>query len=476
MGTEQFRYLIYFALALVVLVATMVLQRQAWVLIVLGWAISGYTVVLPLPLSGRDICVALAVVAYFVNRILAPSIPHYDWSWPEALLALNLVYLLFTLFIHPVGLLVFGSDSIGAHPYVNVAMACVAYWVLTRFPESPKLVSLIPLFILVSSFLISSLFMLSFLFPSVASHLPWLYALLDVDAWYASAATSAEIVRAPHLGEFGLTLAMVLASYYTVSKLLNPFSWRFWLLGLAVCCVLLSGFRNFMLWVFVALFLSCWFWGRIREMVKVAALRGLLLALVIAGQGRLYQLPLSAQRALAFLPGQWDEMVVADVQGSNEGRFAWWKDIVNNNLIKNWWVGDGFGAKATDLASASSHGSYHDFILLTGAYHSGPLSAIHYVGVIGRIFFYMLMIGEAVYAYACLQRCRGTILFPAAVFVANPGDLDAVSLHFLSLAATIRRSPRRSFSSALLRLIMRMAERLERKRPRNPRRPSSHDQ
>ena len=63
-------------------------------------------------------------------------------------------------------------------------------------------------------------------------------------------------------------------------------------------------------------------------------------------------------------------------------------------------------------------GYYNEFVTLTGAFHSGPLSAIRYVGLCGLVLVYLLSIAAAVYSYKCVKECQGTPLFPVAIFFA----------------------------------------------------------
>ena len=55
---------------------------------------------------------------------------------------------------------------------------------------------------------------------------------------------------------------------------------------------------------------------------------------------------------------------------------------------------------------------------IVGGFHNGPLTAIRDVGIVGLVLFYTLMIGAAVHSVKCVHRCRGTPLFPLAIFLA----------------------------------------------------------
>jgi hypothetical protein len=458
-GVENVRLLMLVA-ALAVTVAVIVgLRHRAWVLILLGWWLTGYTVIVPLPISVRDSCVLLAFAAYLGYTILAKKHLRCGWTALEWLLALNLAYLAFTWVRNPVGFRVLGAETIGARPYLNIALAAMAYWVMVRLPESVKTVSRIPLFLLASTGALSALYVVGYFFPAVPPKLAFLYAMTDVRAYWAGEAAAQLIPRIPRVGDFGMLLAFALCGYFAPRLLWDPRRRAFWLFVLAVVCVLASGFRNQLLWVMAAVGIAAWLHRSWREVAVAGGVGALLLAVVLLGQGRLYQLPLAAQRALAFLPGKWSALVLADVEGSTAGRFEWWRDVIRYRLISDWVFGDGFGVRAQDWMAESVRRSYGELAMLTGAYHSGPLSAIRYAGVVGLVLFYALMIGAAICAYRCVQRCRGTVLMPAAIFVAVQAIWQPVHFTFV-FGGYDGDVPQQIFVVGLLRLLMRMREQL----------------
>ena len=89
-----------------------------------------------------------------------------------------------------------------------------------------------------------------------------------------------------------------------------------------------------------------------------------LLALLVFGQGRFYELPDAIQRSLAFLPGNWSSVVVKDAEESSTWRFQLWHDVIEWGIIKNWWIGDGFGANLEDYVATwqGGHGQYSEQI------------------------------------------------------------------------------------------------------------------
>ncbi len=225
---------------------------------------------------------------------------------------------------------------------------------------------------------------------------------------------------------------------------------------LGIAAVLASGFRNTLLFAFASLALASWFHRGWREVIMGGATGLLLLGLLVFGQGRFYQLPLPAQRALSFLPGQWAEPIEGEVKSSNS-RFEWWRQILEEGTIKNWWLGDGFGVSENDYELLRGPGHFAEFATLSGAFHNGPLTTIHYAGVVGLVLFYSLMIAAAIQSVKCVQRCRGTPLLPVAIFLAI--QLVWIPIHYtFAFGAFNVQLPEHIFLIGLLLLVWRMSE------------------
>ena len=106
----------------------------------------------------------------------------------------------------------------------------------------------------------------------------------------------------------------------------------------------------------------------------------------------------------------------------------WRQALFTNRYIRNKLLGDGFGFRLQDIqgfesmggmASASSE-QVQEYFLVIGAYHSGPVSAIRYVGGVGLFLMTMFMIAAAVYAWKLIVKSSGTAFFPMALFVGCP--------------------------------------------------------
>jgi hypothetical protein len=136
--------------------------------------------------------------------------------------------------------------------------------------------------------------------------------------------------------------------------------------------------------------------------VKVAfAVIVIILGAILSSFANL-DLPRTAQRALCFLPGNWDPEAVSDAKDSSEWRFEMWEiALTSDKYIHNKIFGDGFGFMRADFergmdlmygrTSLRGDEAKQEMFLLDGDLHSGPISSIRFVGYVGLALFLPLL-------------------------------------------------------------------------------------
>ena len=418
--------------ALLTVVVAVSMQRNAWVLILLTWSLGGSTYVIPVPLSIHDMAILLATCAYVTHRIVGGESSREPWGILETLVVINFAYIVFTFVIHPVGLRTFGSGTMGARAYFNMGTAMCAYWVIMHMPDSPKNTSRVLLWLTAGVTFVGALNLVVYVFPSTTRYVLPFYGGIDYSSLIQSSLKQDPTVRRfVQVDVFGMVLVQVLAAYYPPRTLLNPLRGRCYLFLLGLFAIFAAGYRSTLLVVLASLTLASWFHRGWREVV-LGGLGGVLFfGLISFGQGRLYQLPLPTQRSLSFLPGQWSQAVADDVTASSESRFEWWREVIQEGTIKNWWVGDGFAVSQSDYDTLAFSGHTYDWFTQTGMFHNGPLSTIRYAGLTGLVLYYALMIVAAVYSVISVRRCRGTPLLPLAIFLAMRLIWDPIHFTFV---------------------------------------------
>ena len=145
--------------------------------------------------------------------------------------------------------------------------------------------------------------------------------------------------------------------------------------------------------------------------------------LLIAFNSLIHPLPLAVQRTLSALPGEWDPLAVRDASDSTEWRFQMWREIPKGTrYISNKIMGDGFGFSRAELSAMERQKfligeiSQEDSMII-GSFHNGPLSAVRFVGIVGMLLYYALLIYSAVFAWRLIRAAEGSDYFPLALFI-----------------------------------------------------------
>jgi len=415
-GATEFLYV--FTAVVVVAAVIIGLKNHIWVFMVASWPFDVGMPFFPFSIALREIAVVIAILSYMVHRVLSRKAFRIRWHMLDIMLAITCVYWMVTFVRHPVGFLFFQSEEIGGRRYILFALAAMAYWILRRQQGPPKWVSRIPAIIAWSFALIGVLGLLVRVFPSLSNIFGLMYLTVAPDLLLQVTAETT-IKRLVELDYAAPMWFYALCAYYRPITLFRPTRWRFWLMLLALIGLLASGYRNRMVEVVGTVVIASWLHQGWRETMKILFVGVLLTFALVLGQGRLYNLPLVAQRTLSFLPGRWDASVAWDVEGSSEVRQKWWRDVTGYKMIQNVWFGDGFGQQKSDFASAYwVRETTEQTIHRTGAYHNGPLSTIRFAGYVGLALLYTQFAIAIAYAIKCLRLARGTVFFPLAIFVA----------------------------------------------------------
>jgi hypothetical protein len=380
--------------------------RRLYLLIPICWGLTGKIGVLPIPFSIAQL-VIIASSAYFIADIIfqkrtekAPFEMIDLWIW------INLLYLVTVFFRNPVGFAFLGSgDRVGGKPYVDVLLATIAYLILSRVRITPEFARRIPLWVLAVAAFSAFAGSVALFAPQVGFFLGKFYSSFTPDS--IEVEIKAGETRFGFFQTFGTTLVLYVIAHTNALSLIHIRhlgSLCLYLSGVAM--ILLSGFRNAIVSSILYTMLSVFLRDRFLGAVKIAfTIIAIVLGAIILSFSNI-NLPLTAQRSLCFLPGNWDPEAVSDAQGSSEWRFEMWEiALTSDKYIHNKIFGDGFGYMRADFERAmdvmygrtSLRGdeARQEMFLLDGDFHSGPVSTIRFVGYIGLALilplFFLLM-------------------------------------------------------------------------------------
>lgn len=435
-GSSDLRMVAAVIAAIPVAIIFVKLKTHIWVLIPIGWYLGGRLPWLPLPFSVRDMCMMTAIfffTLFFATRVL---------PWKRKLTALdyliyiNLAYLATVYLRNPAGFWALQTSVVGGRPYFEIALAFGAYVILSRVQVTDFIAKAFPWFFLVPAWGVGILDVVSRLSPQTGLALNSLYSGVGSGGISTAFQQDAQLgqTRMTGLLGAGMSSILALAAKYSPITLVSPlYPVRVVMLGIALGAIFLSGFRSALLFAMMALFLSALLRRQIKDLWVFAGISIFGLIAVISMQGSMVQFPLTMQRALSWLPGDWNQEAVADAQGSSQWRFEMWGWAWNDDRIlrdRTW--GQGFGLSLDDMnlvaasmmagqsGSSLLGGSDRESFMIMGSFHSGPLSTIKYIGVVGLALYYPLMCYMAVVAWRLCKRARETTALTLALFVAIP--------------------------------------------------------
>jgi hypothetical protein len=435
-GSSDMRIVAGIIALIPVVVIFVKLKTNIWVLIPIGWLLSGRLPWLPLPFTVRDLCM-MAAIFFFTLFFATRALP---WKRKvgtlDYLIYINLAYLATVYVRNPAGFWALQTSMVGGRPYFEVGLALGAYLILSRVQISDFIAKIFPLFFVIPAWCVALLDLIARLMPQTSQAIAMMYS--GVSAGGASGVIQQETrVGETRLGGMqwaGWSSVLALCSKYNPISLISPFHpFRSVLLGVAITAIFLSGFRSVILFAMVVFLLAALLRGNIKELWIAGAGMLVGLVLLISVQGTLIQLPLTVQRTLAWLPGDWSEEAKSLGEDSTRWRVEMWGWAWNDDRIlrdKVW--GQGFGLSLDDLSLIATSlmqgqtgqtllgGSDRESFLITGTFHNGPLSAIKYIGAVGLSLYFPLMCYMAWLAWRLCIRARGTKALPLALFVGIP--------------------------------------------------------
>jgi hypothetical protein len=471
---EQYGTIIAVFVSVFFIGTLLVMRGFIWLLIPIFWTLVGQMQGLALPFAARDIVIALVFLAFLALSTLKAVRRKPEYELLDKVLLLLLLYILSVFVRNPVGFQAIGSDRVGGRPYISAIFGCLAYWVLVRSSLPDRWGQRLLIAMLAGQLIEGVLSTIAYYFPSTTPSIAYFYSNVFDGAFQAGNVNGPEgenAGRLIHLSGIGVPLALFAVAFWKPLTLINPLHiWRFLFLSAAFFAILLSGFRNLFLAASMYFILSSWLYHGLHSIVRFSIIATPFLAIALMLQGTFLNLPLSAQRALSFLPGKWDNVAVAEARESTEWRVFMWKEaLFGDKYIHSKWFGDGFGFSMTDLQIMAANtltgntADQHENLLISGGVHSGPVSTIRYVGYIGLIIFLYLIYLTARNALHIIRRARGTPFFILTLFIGLP--ILWFPFHFILVYGAFERDlPTAIYAIGILRMLKNSLQDYEAKR------------
>ena len=307
------------------------------------------------------------------------------------LLCLSLVVLATAKLTGGIGLHALGNPVMGGKKYVFLLAGILGYFALTARRIPPHQAGLyIALF-----FLSGCVSILGDLIAFIPSSFYFLFLFFPADPYAFTGV--ADSMRFAGISGMSSTIFSYMLARYGINGIFRAGRpWRAVIFILFSTLVLFGGFRSMFLGCALLLSIQFFVEGLHRtRLLPIFVFFGLLTAVICLPMA--HRLPLTFQRALAFLPVDIDPAVRANAQASLDWRLDMWKALlpqVPSHLL----LGKGYAISAEDYQLMGNDTALRSIdpaeqgLALSGDYHNGPLSVILPFGIWGAIVFLWFLI------------------------------------------------------------------------------------
>jgi hypothetical protein len=389
-GGERYSELVVGAAVVLLASVTLVFGRFYWVVVIASSFLGGTFPFLGGQFTPFQILMAIGVAKFFVGDVALRHTKLKVGPRFDAFLIMAFMAVLTWHGIHDrFGMKFLGSSIWGGRHYVNVFVGLVAFAVIQSVPASTKVWrKLPPLVLAVTSFdLIIGI--ITTVFPASIYKI---YPFYSAVSW----AGVEEIVSGESLtgrigsfGNFGFILILIVLASVSLRRLLHPSHFRHLvLLAIGGATALYSGFRSAVINSFLGTLIAGVrdLKGRVVFLVFLIAISLAVLSFV---NSEIIRLPKQVQRALTFVPGNWDTEMAQDAASSNEFRQRVWTTFTRQYFPVHPWIGRGFGFRSEWGQKLTYQKKMYDTIQVieTGNIHNGFLASLDAMGIIGTIFF-----------------------------------------------------------------------------------------
>ena len=417
--------------------------KVGYLLIPICYGLSGQISVFPLPFSVQELVIMLAIGFFIVKKIFKSDRNKFHSEEIDLLLWVNILYLGIVYFRNPVGINALGGDLVGGKPYVDFLLGVFSYVILGGCVITPKQSKIIVKYNVILMLSVALICTTIVFLPSIGNVLGKFYS--SFSTWSLAEGSEVEVGETRLISLQGGGSILVLLSICSANpmKMLSPKNYRYLLMYLTgIIMILLSGFRSAF---FGSVLLTAL--GSVLREKTVGAFKFLFAILVcvslfttISYSG--VKLPITAQRGLSFLPGNWDQEAVKDAQESSQWRYRMWELMMTTDrYIRSKMWGDGYGFTKKDyeimlnaqfgLGGFGGEDAHLEPHMIQGSVHSGPISTIKRVGYVGLGLLLIFMGALSLYGYKVIKIAQGTPYQFISLYYGLPGIITPFVFIFI---------------------------------------------
>jgi len=413
------------------------LGDRCWMIIPFCLSIEGNLNFLPLNFSIQELTI-IAVLVYVVFRNIFGI--NFGWKLGPALLWIPLAGVATVVAYHwissgDIGIKLLGGTGWGGRKYFKVFIAALSIPLLASFP-SIRIQDLqkVPLLYFLGTFVDIVPDLLTTFIPASAPFVYRLYSGVNLgeygDSLKGNFGGEKNITRFMALAKLGSALGLASLCYFPARTWLSLN--RLWvlptlLIGGLLCAI--SGYRNNIFRYGVSLMAGLFAMMRFKAFLLLPLLAAAGLAIAFT-QGKVFNYPQQIQRALSFLPGDWDAKATSEAKGSSE-----WRGQMTTLFYKEYFhkaplIGLGYhydpslAKQETDVylaiaARRSSPGDEYadvrNFIEMRQP-HEGPVHILLVTGSVGAFFFVAYCLALFAYSFGSVIRTPSTQVTPIQIW------------------------------------------------------------
>lgn len=321
-----------------------------------------------------------------------------------------------------------GGEASGGRRFFTILTGILALPAILWFPRlEDRWMRAIPLLYFLGSFLELLPWGISTLAPAFAPTIYRFYTTVNLDAYAASSGFyETAVTRFGPLGLVGLGLQVALISFYPAKLWIRPNYW--WVPVTSLLClvgVIFSGFRSFLFNYVVVSFLALFFSIRWASLLLIP-LGAMLVTILCLGQGSAFNLPLSIQRTLSPLPGNWSPVAKEAAGSSDDFRDDIQRIYRDEFMKKSGFFGDGYKYDQRFMWDRAL--SFSERERLRGAdetvrgfievrdHHVGWVAVHHPIGTVGFVAFVFLCVSALVFIFRSIWKIPVGLLNPPQVW------------------------------------------------------------
>ena len=413
------------------------LGDRCWMIIPFCLSIEGNLNFLPLNFSIQELTIMVVFIYIIFRMIFGLNVP---WKIGPALLWVPLAGVVAVVFYHwissgDIGIKLLGGTGWGDRKYFKVFIAALSIPLIASFPGIRiQDLQKVPLLYFLGTFVDIIPDLLTTFIPASAPLVFRVYSGINLteygDSLKGNFVGEKGITRFGTLAKLGSALGLASLCYFPARTWLSPN--RLWvlptlLIGGLLCAI--SGFRNTIFRYGVSLMAGLFAMMRFKALLllPLVATAGLAIALT---QGSVFNYPLSLQRALSFLPGQWEAKAAIEAKDSSK-----WREKMKTLFYKEYFgkaplIGQGYhydpnlAKTATDiyLVIAQRQAEAGDEFADVRSFieqrqpHEGPVHILLVTGSVGAFFFVAYCLALFFYSFRSVIRTSPREVSPIQIW------------------------------------------------------------